>query len=80
MIMNKIRKNIWKERCLYTLFLLGQGNRHATRISMMENAYEFCMSIARNELTAARTAQLIAGFDLHIKEAQLEAAAALYPL
>jgi outer membrane protein len=35
---------------------------------------------ASNELTAARTAQLIAGFDLHIKEAQLEAAAALYPL
>ena len=35
---------------------------------------------ARNEFTAARTAHLIAGFDLHIKEAQLESAAALYPL
>jgi outer membrane protein TolC len=35
---------------------------------------------ARNECTAARTAQLIAGFDLHIKEAQLELAAALYQL
>jgi outer membrane protein TolC len=35
---------------------------------------------ASNDLTAARTAHLIAGFDLHIKEAQLESASALYPL
>ncbi len=34
---------------------------------------------ARNEFTAARSASLIAAFDLHIKEAQLEWAAALYP-
>ena len=35
---------------------------------------------ARNELTATRTAHVIAGYDLHIKETQLESAAALYPL
>ncbi len=35
---------------------------------------------AHNDLTAARAARLIAGFDLHVKEAQLELAAAIYPL
>ena len=35
---------------------------------------------ARNEFTATWTAHVIAGYDLHIKEAQLESAAALYPL
>ena len=35
---------------------------------------------ARNECTAARTAQLISIYDLYIKEAQLELAAGLYPL
>jgi outer membrane protein len=35
---------------------------------------------ARNEATAARTARLVAVFDLRIKETQLELAAVLYPL
>lgn len=35
---------------------------------------------ARSESTAARTAHVIAGFDLRIREAELELAAALYPL
>jgi outer membrane protein len=34
---------------------------------------------ARNECTAARTAQLVSVYDLYIKEAQLELAAGLYP-
>lgn len=54
MIMKNIRNNIWKERYLSTLWLVFQIHDRATRKSMTENAYEYLLSLVRNEMSPAQ--------------------------